>query len=65
MCSSYVFSACISAGTHLLTLDGPNSTDNPNLTFNVKVKTDPKDVMFVINEKREISFRGCLDYEVL
>ncbi|XP_060793173.1 cadherin-13-like isoform X4 [Neoarius graeffei] len=50
-------------GTHLLTLNGPNSTDNPNLTFNIKVKTDPKDVMFVINEKREISFRGCLDYE--
>ncbi|XP_034167993.2 cadherin-13 isoform X1 [Pangasianodon hypophthalmus] len=50
-------------GTNLLTLHAPNRTIQEILTFDVKVTSNPHDVMFFINEKRELSFRGCLDYE--
>lgn len=61
---SMFFSACASAGTNLLTLHAPNEQVSANLIFNVKVTPNPHSVMFAINEKREISFHGCLDYEV-
>ncbi|XP_053338024.1 cadherin-like protein 26 isoform X1 [Clarias gariepinus] len=50
-------------GTNLLTLHAPNEQVSANLIFNVKVTPNPHSVMFAINEKREISFHGCLDYE--
>ncbi|MCI4387145.1 hypothetical protein PGIGA_G00070780 [Pangasianodon gigas] len=50
-------------GTNLLTLHAPNRTNHETLTFNVKVSPNPHNVMFVINDERELSFRGCLDYE--
>lgn len=57
-------SACVSAGTNLLSMVVPNSVQNETLTFTVKVNPTPHYAMFVVSEKLEMSFRGCLDYEV-
>lgn len=57
------YSACVSPGTNLLTMHAPNNTNAENVIFSVKFPRH-YNAMFFINEKREISFRGCLDYEV-
>lgn len=58
------YSACVSAGTPLLTMLAPSITNPKGLIFNVKVTPNPHTFMVFINEKQELSLRGCLDYEV-
>lgn len=63
--STYPFTCnIINAGTNLSTKVTPSSTDATPLIFEVTATPKPYDVSFFINAKREISFRGCLDYEV-
>ncbi|XP_046724879.1 cadherin-13-like isoform X1 [Silurus meridionalis] len=61
---TYVISAeeSMLQGTNLLIMPAPNKTQDA-LTFSVKATPNQHNVMFFLNEKRELSFRGCLDYE--
>ncbi|KAF4077892.1 hypothetical protein AMELA_G00193230 [Ameiurus melas] len=63
--STYVISAeeSMLQGTNLLSMLEPNSIGNKTLTINVKVTPLQHYAVFVVSEKLDISFRGCLDYE--
>lgn len=68
--TSFFQEQCLfTTGSSLLTVFATDADQSgtPNSTFDYKIKSvspNPPDIEFYIDRLGEISFKGCLDYEV-